>query len=140
MTLVDSPKIPGGLLVWVYGRKSSKKPLGLKTTGNLGLARATGLDFGRITSAGPLPSVIPSPPFLRWLLINSPLWPSLGITLMSKATGISIVSKPSTIGKLIWWRIFSLSSKKKGYLQSWTVLLGKRQQTQPSKCLMLKIC
>ena len=57
-------------MVWVYGRKSSKKPFGLKTTRNLGLEMAIGLDFGRITGAGPQPLVIPFPPFLRWLLIN----------------------------------------------------------------------
>ena len=53
MILVGGPKIPRGLLVWAYGMKSSKKPLGLKTTGNLGLAMAIGFDFGRITSVGP---------------------------------------------------------------------------------------
>ena len=45
--------ILGGLLVWVYGRKSLKKPLGLKATGNLGLEMAIRLDFGQIIGAGP---------------------------------------------------------------------------------------
>ena len=50
-------------MVWVYGRKSSKKPLGLKTIGNLGLEMAIGLDFGRIIGVGPQPLVIHFPPF-----------------------------------------------------------------------------
>ena len=125
--------------MWVYGRKSSKKPLELKTTGNPGLEMATRLDFGWITGVGPLPSIISSPPFLRWPVINSPLWLSLEITLMIEAARISIVLEPSTIGKLIWWRISSLFFKKKGSLQSWIVLLGKGQRMQLSQCVLLII-
>ena len=65
MILVGGPKIPGDLLGWVCGRKSLKKLLGQKITGNLGLEMAPELDFGRIFGAGPQPSANPSPPFFR---------------------------------------------------------------------------